>query len=217
MDEVSDLGLGDHEYGFIGGSLCLDFVNTVGSHRAHNPREYLTTYCDLVLWGLQAGVVTQDQARAILRGAHEAPAHAEEIRQRAVELREALHSLFTEWVTGGKPDVGAVDALNRELALAMCHTKLVENRQGDGFEWGWNDLGTSLESILWPVASSAADLLTSGEFERVRECAGDTCGWLFLDTTRNHSRRWCEMRDCGNKAKAKRHYERHKAWAASGE
>ena len=74
--------------------------------------------------------------------------------------------------------------------------------------WGWRNFGAELESVLWPVAKSAADLLVSHKLERVSTCQGETCGWLFLDMSKNHSRRWCSMSDCGNTAKARRHYHR---------
>jgi len=49
-------------------------------------------------------------------------------------------------------------------------------------------------------------LLTSSQrLNQVRQCRGDNCGWLFVDGSKNHSRRWCDMRDCGNRAKVRRH------------
>jgi predicted RNA-binding Zn ribbon-like protein len=64
--------------------------------------------------------------------------------------------------------------------------------------------------MLWPIVDAAADLLVRGEPERIKTCGSATCGWLFLDLSRNRSRRWCDMKDCGNRAKARRHYARRK-------
>ena len=83
-----------------------------------------------------------------------------------------------------------------------------------GYTWVWDEGGRALDSMLWPVARSAADLLTSGELQAVRQCAGRACGWLFLDTSRNRTRRWCDMSVCGNRAKARRHHERLRSGAA---
>lgn len=76
------------------------------------------------------------------------------------------------------------------------------------FVWGWDDAAPALDRPLWPVARSLAELLTSDELPRVRECAADNCAWLFIDTSKNRSRRWCDMAVCGNRAKARRHYAR---------
>ena len=81
----------------------------------------------------------------------------------------------------------------------------------DGFAWAWSDEQAALDPMLWRIARSAADLLTSGELGRVRECADEVCGWVFLDMSKNQSRRWCDMKECGNQAKSRRHYERIKA------
>ena len=79
----------------------------------------------------------------------------------------------------------------------------------EGLRWEWRGAAARLESPLWPVARAAAALLTSPELARLRQCGGDDCGWLFLDGSRNHSRQWCTMEDCGNLSKVRRFRERH--------
>ena len=69
-------------------------------------------------------------------------------------------------------------------------------------------MDASLESVLWAVTRAAVDLLLSEELEHLRICDSDACAWLFLDRTKNHRRRWCDMKICGNRVKAKRHYEK---------
>jgi predicted RNA-binding Zn ribbon-like protein len=86
---------------------------------------------------------------------------------------------------------------------------------GDGFVWDWHEVDGVLELPIWIVARSAADLLVSSELERVRECAGEKCDWLFLDASRNQSRRWCDMAACGNRAKAQRNYARRRGGVAA--
>ncbi|MBI2081511.1 MAG: CGNR zinc finger domain-containing protein, partial [candidate division NC10 bacterium] len=96
--------------------------------------------------------------------------------------------------------------LNAALAEALPLLGLVP--EGNGFTWEWTANGQRLDRMLWPVARSAAELLTSGELARVRECEAESCAWLFMDRSRNRSRRWCDMKTCGNRTKARRHYER---------
>jgi predicted RNA-binding Zn ribbon-like protein len=94
------------------------------------------------------------------------------------------------------------------LAETMIHTQLVP--KGKCCEWSWIAQDDVLDRMLWPVIRSAADLLTSQDLWSVKICASDSCNWLFLDTSKNQSRRWCDMKSCGNRAKVHRHYERRK-------
>jgi predicted RNA-binding Zn ribbon-like protein len=96
--------------------------------------------------------------------------------------------------------------LNEELASAMARSQVVPT--DEGFTWLWAQGGKALDCMLWPIARSAADLLTDGPLDSVRVCEGRGCGWMFLDTSRNRTRRWCDMKICGNRAKARRHQER---------
>lgn len=97
-----------------------------------------------------------------------------------------------------------LDAENKE--------KLV--KKPGGFQWDWRENKGELDRLLWPVIQSAGDLMISNEVNRTRECEDDTCEWLFIDRSKNHSRRWCDMSDCGNRAKARRHYARKLATAS---
>ena len=130
--------------------------------------------------------------------------------RRAIGLRESLYALFAAVVAGETPPANALGHLNEELSEALAMARVVPD---DGaFRWGWADAPGRLDAVLWPVVRSAADLLTSGRVDRVHECPGhDGCGWLFLDTTKNETRRWCDMKFCGNRAKARRHYARTRA------
>jgi predicted RNA-binding Zn ribbon-like protein len=105
------------------------------------------------------------------------------------------------------PDAGDLDLLADEAGRAAAERRLVAGREAYVFAWPESD---RLEQLIWPVALSAAELLTSEERPRVKECAADDCNWLFLDMSRNRSRRWCDMKVCGNRAKARRFSERHK-------
>jgi len=195
-------------YSKTGGWLALDFTNTRQSYELHNPSyDYFKSYTDLTLWARQAELITWEEERDLNRKAAESPEKADHILYKARELREIINHIFSAIATGHEPEARTLEALNGELAEAMSHSCIGETEHG--FAWGWTDFSDETESLLWPVVRSAADLLVDHDkLERVRECAGDTCGWLFVDTSKNHSRRWCDMRDCGNTAKARRHYQR---------
>ena len=200
---------GPEKYSFVGGWLCLDFTNTVSSYGNGYPNERFEGYADVVEWGRKASVLSDGQARGLLEAADRRPEEAASVFQRALALREAIHWIFSSISDDTSPGSADLDTLNAELSRGMAHSRIVATEHG--FEWGWADEEEALDRVLWPVARSAADLLTSEELDRVRECAGNTCGWLFVDMSRNHSRHWCDMRDCGNRAKVRRYYQRKKS------
>ncbi len=189
----------------VGGRLCLDFCNTAEWHAGGHPDESLTSYEELVAWGCHAGALGEVEAARLLGEARRRPEDAARVLVQAIALREALFRAFVALTQGEAPLEDDLAELDRALAVALRQLKLA--RQSGAFAWAWTEGGT-LDRVLWPVARSAAEMLTSGELSRVRQCPGDDCGWLFLDTSRNHSRRWCAMEDCGNRAKARRHYQR---------
>ena len=191
----------------IGGALCLDFANTVDWRTTEHPTDWLHDYAELIAWCRHAEVLEAPQARRLLKRAAADPSGAQSAFARAIELREAIYRLFATSTEG---------SLGRDLALlngvltdAMAHLRLTSAEVG--FVWSWYDVE---DCLSWPsglIARSAADLLTSEKRDRVRECAGPGCAWLFLDMSRNCSRRWCDMADCGNRAKARRNYARRRA------
>ena len=195
-----------------GGRVCLDFANTLSKRLASHPRELLVGYGNLVAWSQQAGVVTEHEARALLREAQRHPAEAAAVLERAIHLREAIYRIFSAVAAQRRAEGGDLAALNAALADALPLLGLVP--AGDRFAWEWMTNGQRLDRMLWPVARSTADLLTSAELTKVRECEAESCAWLFLDRSRNRSRRWCDMGVCGNRAKARRHYERKKGGQA---
>jgi len=107
---------------------------------------------------------------------------------------------------GKKPKADDIEIFNAELSMAMARFQITVEAEDLG--WNWTGSGEETDRMLWPVVHDAVRLLTSSKRSRVRKCMDDRCGWLFLDTSRNRSRRWCSMKDCGNRAKARRHYRR---------
>ena len=201
----------DYSFELSGGALCLDFTNTVGD-RPRRENEHLHSYSDLISWADQAGVLNRSQIAALDSVAK--TARAERVFARALELRESLFAIFARLAQNERPGSTDLATLNGWLAETLPHLQ-VEDR-ANRLTWSWTDEKTVLERPLWPVVRSAADLLTSDEIDRVRQCASETCSWLFVDRSRSHRRRWCDMKTCGNRDKARRYYARKRRSEASG-
>lgn len=191
----------------VGGRACLDFCNTVEYYDTEARHEWLKTYSDLVHWGVYAQTVLPDVAPPLLQAAELSPEVANGVFQQALALREAMYLIFTAHFTAQSIPQDSADILNSALSSALSHLQLVASAE-DRFQWAWND-NDALDRVLWPVLRSAADVLTSDDLAHVRQCPG--CGWLFVDESKNHSRTWCDMRICGNRAKRRRYYRRSKA------
>lgn len=192
----------------VGGDPCLDFVNTVGGRAQSRVRaDKLASYSDLVGFAEHAGLVNASAARGLKRKGFAQPRDAEAALQRARAFREALYAALRALLLGRRPAPPELRTLNAELAACRSRERLALQR--GRLLWGWPEAGERLESPLWPVARAAAALLTSPELARLRQCGGDACGWLFLDRSRNRSRQWCTMQDCGNLSKVRRFRKRH--------
>lgn len=190
-----------------GGHLCLDLANTVDERRGPAPRELLAGYGDLVDWGRQAGAITAPEARRLAARTRTHKAEAEQALSHARAAREAIFTLFSTIARKGKLSKAGLTELNRHLPRALAARQLAYRPRGP--VWVWRaDATPVLDRIVWPALASAADLLLSSDLSRVRECAGEGCGWLFLDRSRNRTRRWCDMTVCGNRAKVRRHRSR---------
>lgn len=196
----------------VGGRLCLNFVNTVGGRRLDSSKkraftvtvlgEKLNDYSDLAQWSRHAGILAETEAQQLIREGNRRADEAVEVLSRAIRLRESLFRLFKSIIAGEQPKSSDLEVLNDELSRARSREKLVSSKEA--FTWEWIDSKNELDRLLWPVARSAAELLTAGDLSRLRECGGDNCGWLFEDTSRNRSRQWCVMQSCGNLAKVRR-------------
>jgi predicted RNA-binding Zn ribbon-like protein len=204
----------ERRFKFRGGVPCLDFVNTVGWRLTDRPVEYLGSYEDLLAWGRQAGLLTPDETEVLSGWAATDPEEARGTLSRAVALREAVHRVLSAAIAGEPQDEGALLALNRELSGALSRLRVAPAAGEDyvwAWDWGGDDGGPLLNRPLWPVARSAAELLTSPKLGRVKVCAGEGCGWMFLDESRNASRRWCDSRDCGNRERVRKYLARKHA------
>jgi predicted RNA-binding Zn ribbon-like protein len=189
--------------------LCLDFANTVGWHASSHPVESITNYADLLEWSKQAGIVSNAAADLLKSKGEEKKVEAQEILHEARELREAIYHIFTNTTHQHPVRPADLNVLNKAIAEMSSHSRLTPH--DSGFTWDWDYNSDKLNFILWPIIRSAVDLMTSEALQRVGQCADEQgCGWLFWDSSRNRSKRWCDMRDCGNRAKVRRYYDKSK-------
>jgi len=204
----------------IAGHPALDLINTLDnrfSDPPSGPQERILTYDDLLRFVQQSGLLTDRQARKLKRLASHPDADVDPtepqpdpaaILQQAIQLREALATITYAWLdevpTGSSTEpLPLLEDLFKQAAL---HRRL---KPEDGhLLWSWKGLSRHLASPLWLLAQSANELLTSSDILRLRACGSDTCRWVFLDTSKNHTRRWCDMKTCGNRMKARRFHAR---------
>ena len=166
----------------------------------------LAAYGDLIAFVRQAGALDAADARRLARAGGGGRAEAAAVLERARALRESLHGIFAALAAGRRPPAEALSGLNAELGIALAHA-CVSLRDG-AYALAWKDPAAALDRPLWPIARSAMELLLELDPDRIGECESETCGFLFLDTTRNRSRRWCDTRICGNRARVRRHRRR---------
>lgn len=196
------------------GRLCLDFANTVRARPLSDRVENIQKYDDLLEWSRQATILTPGEAAALVQEARRHPRQAAEALAAALALREAIYGLFSALAAGLPAPTQDLRTLNEAIGRAMSRAGVTPT--GSRFEWSWPDVPLDLDRVAWWVARSAAELLTSRDLTFVRECAGYDCGRLFMDATKNRSRRWCDMSSCGNRAKGRRHYERKRSRQPAG-
>jgi len=185
----------------LGGRLCLDFVNTIDPRLKAPREEFLARYGALLAWAEFVGILTRAARSDLVVAGERHPRIAKQIHRRAMALREGLFALFSR----GPGAQEGLQALNTEIRLTSA--ELHVEPEGPAYALAW-DAGSK---VLGPIVRSAIELLTSSDVRRVRVCSGDGCGWLFLDSSRTHRRRWCNMAICGNRAKAKRNRVRSRA------
>jgi predicted RNA-binding Zn ribbon-like protein len=201
--------MSETKWDFDAGLLPLDFANTAEWHASPQPDDRLLNYELLIDWSMQAGLLSTKVANTLLEIAKSSPMEAEQTLRHAIEVRETIYRLFSSTANQKTPSPEDLQILNQALSQAMSHLRIINTQ--DRFAYAWSVGDDGLGRMLWPILQSTAELLTSTDLKRIGECADDRgCGYLFFDTSRNHSRRWCSMESCGNRAKAQRHYQRSK-------
>jgi predicted RNA-binding Zn ribbon-like protein len=193
----------------VGGDLALDFVNTRSGPPDGPPDdEALTGYPELIAWAVYAGALTEPEAAALRRLSRGQPRDAKAALSRALRVRDRLDEIFRALAAGGNPDMSTVDRLSDDEADALAHARL---ERAGAFAWTWRDDRT-LARPLRPVVHAAVELLTTGELDRIKCCGG--CRFLFHDESKNRSRRWCSMEDCGTTEKMRRYVAARRTRAA---
>jgi predicted RNA-binding Zn ribbon-like protein len=199
----------DHEIELSGGALALDFANTVGGTHVRPTHDHLRDYGDIVHFAALAGALDGSIAERLAQRAEREPGRAGAVYKVGIALRESIWGVFSALASGEIPRDTDLDLIGDAAASGAARSRLVFDR--DGIGWSVPSGAEELERPLWEIARSAADLLTSSDRDRVKECASETCEWVFLDQSRNRSRRWCDMSDCGNRAKARRFHAKKQA------
>lgn len=187
--------------------LCLDFMNTVGWHLNENmSSEYLTSYSVFVEWCYLIGIINREQANFFATESQKRSLEAMEVFQRVIELRESVFRILLAVIAQDSPKQTDLAILNSEIdrVLPLLKLKYVDQ----GFVWEYTNDNKNLDWILSIIVQNITEFLTSDQLGRLKVCGDENCGWLFLDMSKNNSRRWCSMQDCGNRAKAKRHYSK---------
>ena len=191
---------------FIAGRPCLDFANTVDWRASAQPEELLGGLGDLLAWSVRAGTLDERTAGGLQREARSRPDAGAAVFAQALELREAIHRIFRAEAHDERPDAADLALLAGSYTQALAKARLATDN--GHYEWRFDDSAPELDRAWWPLALSAVELLESHELVHVRECGGRGCGWLFLDETRNHGRRWCVSSSCGNRERVRRYYAR---------
>lgn len=189
-----------------GGELCLDFCNSGQGARGSRGEEWITDYGELVTWLLAAGALSTKQAKALRTVAERAPDAAQRLWSRALRLREALARVLIAKAQGRSPFTDDLQLIETEHARTARFARLALTE--DVFRWTLDDDAEELDVALRPLVESAVSLMTSPRMARLRRCGNASCYWLFIDETKNASRRWCEMASCGNLMKVRRHRTR---------
>jgi predicted RNA-binding Zn ribbon-like protein len=195
-----------------GGHLALDFVNTIGGLRGDPPSpadELIVTYEDMTIWSARLGLISERDAGSLRAAARRDEKAARRALRRALELRELLYGIFRPLADGEEPPTELLDRLRDAERDALADARLV--RDGGAMRWSW-PRPRELTDPLRPIAHAAVELLTEGPLDRLKVCGN--CRWLFLDQSRNHSRRWCSMDECGIEMKHARFVERRRRQAA---
>ena len=215
MGEAKTLPAVAKGFQLCGGAVCLDFVNTVDNRLGARSSEMLVDVDTLLSWATQAGILKPAMRARLAAEAERRPREADAALEEVRNVRETMYGIFASVARGKRPDESL---LHRFTAIVSDTLHGATVRAGTrGFILSFDDPDSPpgpqrpaalFDPILGPVLWSAMELLLLGRHDRVKACGDDECGWLFLDESRNATRRWCSMDSCGNRAKARRHYRR---------
>jgi predicted RNA-binding Zn ribbon-like protein len=193
----------DYSFNFCGNHLAIDFTNTVGD-RGADRGEHLNTFGDIVAWAEARRVISRNAATALRQQANVDPDGANRAWRSALAFREALYNVLAAAASKRRARPADLAVVNEYVGETFKGAALAQSGERFSLE---THAEQWLDPVLRPVTRAAVDLLTSDELTKVGRCADDDCAWLFLDTTRSRTRRWCDMRSCGNRNKVRRFRE----------
>jgi predicted RNA-binding Zn ribbon-like protein len=196
------------QFDLMGGPTCLDFVNTLDDRFSDHPKESLASYRDLARFAADTRILSHHQMDRLCARSEQSPQAAQRALHTAIAMREAISEVFYALVRERPVPKASLAILNRYVQEAAQHASLAP--ANGHFAWQFDPAQDNLESPLWPIVRSAAELLASDQLQYVRACASPACEWLFLDESKNHRRRWCDMTKCGNRAKVRNFYKRQR-------
>jgi predicted RNA-binding Zn ribbon-like protein len=177
----------------LAGQLALDFANTASGRGSPTHQEHLRTPLNVLEWACHAQVLTEQQLRR-LRTSMPPPL----LLKRATRLRDLIHEIAEPIAQGREASAKALSSLSSLYARALTHARLSPAKPS--YAWTWQ---AAPNAVLGPILQAAVDMMLSLDHTRIKQCAGHECGWLFYDETKNNSRRWCDMKVCGNRAKTR--------------
>ena len=189
----------------VGGALCLDFVNTINS-RLDPEHDYLMQYSDVLGWANKLNILPTTQTNQLQKRAKQNAEKAESALKAARTLRDLLYRLFSKAAKGAEPAKKDMEIFVVFYGESVSRSELI--KKGTHYRTTWK-IDEGFDAVLLPIVHSAGELLQSEELAHVKECPG--CGWLFLDTSKNQSRRWCSMNTCGARDKMRRYHKRQRA------
>jgi predicted RNA-binding Zn ribbon-like protein len=181
----------------------INFTNTIDWRGREPPSDYLNDYTDLIDWGSHAGILNEKQVTELKKKAEESPEKAAKAFKEAIRFREASYRILNQISSGQDIDPVDREILDHETRTMLSRLSL--NLESKQLELQGE---LKLDSLLMILVKDLVELFTSDELPRVKRCSSDECGWLFVDTSKNNSRKWCQMRACGNREKARRFYKR---------
>lgn len=203
-----------NKWKFVGGNIAIDFVNSIGGRNEKGIDNYtirdekVNSYEDIVDWAKEIGIISTTVSKKLIASASENLNETNKVFGRAKLLREALYRIFRHRIEEKKPLAEDLEILNKECLTARENQELIFS--SNNFIWDFKFEDHNLDIVLWNVALTAVELLTSERLPRLKRCPGEDCGWLFLDMSKNQSRQWCDMKDCGNFEKVRRFRARKK-------
>ena len=197
---------------FVGGHVAIDLVNTVTARNA-DPIDWLDGYPRLLEWAARTGEFSGGTLRLLERRGRSDPAAAQRALTHARALREGLHGILTAMIRSEAVPTRELHRYEEHVKTAQAHATMSTTSGHVRLEVGIETSG--LELVTHKLALRSLDLVRDVSLDRTRVCAGDRCGWLFIDRSKGGQRRWCDMATCGNTAKSRRHYLRTRSHRAS--